>query len=56
MHNAHDQELRSPGNVTDEASLQGIVVETPVTEEVKACPRFITETPVEFNTVSKGIF
>lgn len=31
-------------------------METPVTQEVKACPRFITETLAEFNTVSKGIF
>lgn len=56
MHNAHDQELRSPGNVTDEASLQGIFMETPDIQEAKACSRFITETSVEFNTVSKGVF
>lgn len=40
----------------DEASLQGIFMETPVIQEVKVHPRFITGTPVEFNTVSKGIF
>lgn len=50
MDNAHDQELRSPGNVMDEASLQGVFMETTVIQEVKACPRFITETPVEFNS------
>lgn len=31
-------------------------METPVIQEVKACPRLITETPVEFKKVSKGIF
>lgn len=42
--------------VRDEARLQGIFMETPVIQEVKACPRLITETPVEFKKVSKGIF
>lgn len=40
----------------DEASLLRIFMETPIIQEVKACLRFITETPVEFNKVSKGIF
>lgn len=53
MDNVHDQELRSPES---EASLWGIFMETPVIQEVKPCPRFITETPVEFNTVSKGVY
>lgn len=56
MHNAHDQELISPGNVLDEASLQEIFMETPLIQEVKACPRFITKIPVEFNEASKVIF